>query len=68
MNMEALPPYHRHFRFEPGLLDREQVRCLACSHNPGPESALELPPSSALSSARVFKHYPKIETLENRTS
>ena len=30
----------------------------ARSRNPGPESALELLPSSALSSAQVFKAYP----------
>ena len=40
---------------------------MACSYNPGPESALELLPSSALSSAQVFKAYPKIAALENRT-
>jgi hypothetical protein len=37
------------------------------SRNPGPESALELLPSSALSSAQVFKAYPKTAALENRT-
>ena len=49
------------------MLDREQIRSSACSRNPGPETALELLPSSALSSAQVFKAYPKIAALENRT-
>jgi hypothetical protein len=50
-NLEALPPDLRDLTLGPGLLDREQVD--ACSLNPGPESALELLPSSALSSAQV---------------
>jgi hypothetical protein len=33
----------------------------------GPESALELLPSSALPSAQVFTAYPKTAALENRT-
>jgi hypothetical protein len=39
------------YRFGPELLDREQA--IACSRSPGPESALELLPSSALPSAQV---------------
>jgi len=39
----------------------------AHSRNPGPESALELLPSSALSSAQVFTAYPEITMLDNRT-
>ena len=42
-------------------------RTSACSRNPGPESALELLPSSALSSVQVPKAYPQIAALENRT-
>ena len=48
------------------MLEREQDFS-ARSRNPGPEPALELLPSSALSSAQIFKAYPKIVTLENRT-
>ncbi|MBV8829438.1 MAG: hypothetical protein JO108_09465 [Acidobacteriaceae bacterium] len=40
------------------LLEREQVNLPLAPAIPGPESALELLPSSALSSAQVFTAYP----------
>ena len=67
MNMEALPPNHRDLPLYARITAREQVEPSACSRNPGPESALELLPSSALPSTQVFKAYPKIAALENRT-
>jgi hypothetical protein len=67
MNMEALPPNHRDLSLCARIAGREQVHTSTRPHNPGPESALELLPSSALPSAQVFKAYPKIAALENRT-
>ena len=55
MNMEALPPNHRDLPLYARITAREQVEPSACSRNPGPESALELLPSSALPSAQVFE-------------
>ena len=65
MNMEALPPNLRDL----SLCARD---CWNGSKSlfplapaiPGPESALELLPSSALPSAQVVKAYPKIAALE----
>jgi hypothetical protein len=66
MNMEALPPNHRDLSLSARIAGLRASPVAACSHNPGPESALELLPSSALPSAQVVKAYPKIAALENR--
>jgi hypothetical protein len=66
MNMEALPPNHWDLSLCARIAGSRASRASACSHNPGPESALELLPSSALSSAQVFIAYPEIAALENR--
>src|SRR5947209_20130636 len=67
MKMEALPPNHRDSSLCARIAGPRASHASACSHNPGPESALELLPSSALPSAQVFKAYSKIVALENRT-
>lgn len=67
MKMEALPPNHRDLSLSARIAGSRASRASACSHNPGPESALELLPSSALPSAQVVKAYPKTVALENRT-
>lgn len=67
MNLEALPPNHRDLSLLARIAGLRANRASTCSHNPGPESALELLPSSALPSAQVFTAYPKIVALENRT-
>jgi hypothetical protein len=59
MNMEALPPNHRDLSLSARIAGWRASRALTCSRNPGPESALELLPSSALSSAQAFTAYPK---------
>jgi hypothetical protein len=67
MKMEALPPNLRDLSLCARIAGSGASRCLACSRNPGPESALELLPSSVLSSAQAFKAYPNNRALENRT-
>jgi hypothetical protein len=67
MNMEALPPNHRFIALSQRLLEREQVKLPLAPAIPGPESALELLPSSALPSAQVFTAYLTNAVLENRT-
>src|SRR5947209_18466255 len=67
MKMEALPPNHRDSSLCARIAGPRASHASACSHNPGPESALELLPSSALPSAQAFKAYPKIAALEIRT-
>lgn len=67
MNLEALPPNLRDFIALSQDCWIRSKSSSACSRNPGPESALELLPSSALPSAQVFKAYLKIAVLENRT-
>jgi hypothetical protein len=65
--MEALPPNLRDLSLCPRIAGSGASLSSACSRNPGPESALELLPSSALPSAQAFKAYPKIAALDNRT-
>ncbi len=65
MKMEALPPNHRDFlALSQRLLEREQVTVQLAPAIPGPESALELLPSSALPSAQVFTAYPTNAVLD----
>lgn len=63
MNMEALPPNHRDLSLSARIAGWRASRALACSCNPGPEPALELLPSSALSSAQAFTAYAKTVKL-----
>ncbi len=66
MNMKALPPNHRDLSLSARIAGWRASRAAACSRNPGPESALELLPSSALSSAQVFTAYPETLSWKNR--
>jgi hypothetical protein len=63
LNMEALPPNHRDLSLSARIAGWRASPASACSRNPGPEPALELLPSSALSSAQVFTAYPKTARL-----
>ncbi len=61
--MEALPPNLRDLTLWPELLEREQT--CACPRSPGPESALELRPRIALSSAQVKNRVAVLEPPGN---
>ena len=63
MNMEALPPNHRDLSLSARIAGWRASPASACSRHPGPEPALELLPSSALSSTQVFTAYPKTARL-----
>ena len=64
MNMEALPPYLRDLTLWARTAGSGAGKG-ACSCSPGPESALELLPSMALSSAQVSRTYRRTEHVGN---